>query len=103
MAGADRSRPAWRQAYRAVDHGFAKGPCKTGRISKFPKAVQDSAAAFVNAQGERHSADHDPCARFTRSGTLTLLAQTETALRAFRKVSLKDRRAFAVSVTLKER
>ncbi|MCY3878472.1 MAG: hypothetical protein OXF74_04740, partial [Rhodobacteraceae bacterium] len=43
-----RSRPAWRQAYRAVEHGFAKSQCKnTSVMERFPQEIQDYANQFV--------------------------------------------------------
>lgn len=102
-AQADRSKPAWRQACRAVDHGFAKGQCRNGTITAFPKAVQDFAAQFVEAQEERHKADYDPHGRFTRSEVQVLISKADKAIRDFGKVPAKDRRAFAVYVTLKTR
>ena len=59
--GADRSKPAWRQVYRSLEHGFAKKQCENNQIiSRFPNAVQDFANAFVTMQKKRHAADYDP-------------------------------------------
>ncbi|MCX7646919.1 MAG: hypothetical protein N2Z62_16690 [Rhodobacteraceae bacterium] len=102
-AQADRSKPAWCQACRAVDHGFAKGQCKNGKITAFPGAIQDFAAQFVEAQEERHKADYDPACKFTRSEVQVLISKVEQAIRNVQKVPAKDRRAFAVFVTLKTR
>jgi hypothetical protein len=98
-----RSGPAWRQVYRAVDHGFAKNQCKNNKITKFPKGVEDFASLFIEAQDARHSADYDPFSRFSRSETLILVTRAEDAIRGFEVVAVKDRRAFAVFVTVKDR
>jgi len=51
-SGADRSKPAWRQVYRALDHGFAKNSCRNQEfIKKFPKDIEDFANSFVSMQG----------------------------------------------------
>jgi uncharacterized protein (UPF0332 family) len=100
---ADRSMPAWRQAYRAVDHGFAKNQCKNNKITKFPKDVEDFASLFVESQDARHGADYDPFSTFTRSETIILIARAEQAIRTFSAVPKKDKRAFAVFVAMKER
>ena len=59
--GADRSNPAWRQAYRAVEHGYAKGQFSTARImGRFPQAIQDFGNLFVDLQATfSRSADKD--------------------------------------------
>jgi len=99
--GADRSNPAWVQTYRAVEHGHAKARCKDNVLSKFPKDIEDFASVFVEAQEQRHRADYDPTVRFTRSEVLTLILKVDEAIRAFRRVSIKDRRAFAALIVLK--
>jgi hypothetical protein len=35
--GHNRSRPAWQQVYRALDHGFAKNACFQAANLGFPK------------------------------------------------------------------
>jgi hypothetical protein len=103
-AQADRSKPAWRQAYRAVEHGFAKSQCNNnGTVSRFPQQVQDFALQFIEAQEERHKADYDPHVRFTRGEVQVLISKVEKAIRDFGKVPAKDRRAFAVYVAMRTR
>ena len=59
--GADRSKSAWRQAYRALQHGWAKRRCQNHKIvNDFPVAIQDFAGMFVEMQDKRHRADYDP-------------------------------------------
>lgn len=98
-----RSQPAWLQTYRAVEHGHAKNQCKNGKITKFPKDVEDFATLFIEAQDARHKADYDPTSRFTRSEVLTLIERADEAIRAFEKVPRSDRRAFAAFVLLRIR
>ena len=64
-AGADRSEQAWRQTYRALQHGPARERCAHGNIEWFPNEIQDLAYVFVNMQKKRHSADYDPEAAFS--------------------------------------
>ncbi|MBC6428578.1 MAG: hypothetical protein GDA55_05055 [Cellvibrionales bacterium] len=47
---ASRSNPAWRQMYRAINHGPAKIACSRQKIKEFPQSIQGFAAAFVDAQ-----------------------------------------------------
>ncbi|ESQ13296.1 MAG: hypothetical protein JKP98_15815 [Rhodobacteraceae bacterium] len=102
--GADRSRPAWRQVYRSVEHRYAKNQCKNQDvIGRFPDAIEDFANAFISAQDKRHAADYDPDVALTRSEVQVDIAQAETAISAFEGCSLKDRRAFAAWVIFKHR
>ena len=102
--GADRSNPAWRQVYRAVDHGFARSQFKNSKVMvRFPQAIQDFGNLFVDLQAERHSADYDPHHRSNRSDVLAFIATAESALGALKATALRDRRALAAWVMLKDR
>ncbi len=102
-AGRERSKPAWTQVYRSLEHGFAKNQCQSARISSFPRDIQDFAQLFATIQKTRHDADYDPAARFSRSSVLVEVARVEAAIRAFDRVAGKDKRAFAAFVLLKGR
>ena len=96
-AGAVRSEAAWRQAYRALQHGPAGKRCEhKQKIERFPGAVQDFANAFVDMQKKRHSADYDPGAAFSKLEVLQGISEAENVIRSFGRVPAKDRRAFAV-------
>lgn len=48
---ADRSEPAWRQVYRALEHGVARNNCTNKNfLSKFPQDIEDFAHLFVSLQ-----------------------------------------------------
>jgi len=101
---AARSEPAWRQAYRAVEHRFAKNQCANGEIiGKFPKEIEDFANAFKSLQEKRHAADYDPFSRFTLTEVNTSIDAAEAAIRKFQKTPIRDRRAFAAWTTMKNR
>ena len=101
---AQRSNPAWKQTYRSLDHSDAKKKCqKTDIMSRFPQAIQDFANAFVDLQVVRHAADYDPLHRLVRSEVKAKIDRAEQVIKAFRKETIKDRRAFAAWVTLKNR
>lgn len=103
-ASADRSTPAWRQAYRAIDHGHAKGQCNNKKkLEKFPKDIEDFANLFYELQIERHTADYDPSSSFSKSDVLSLIEATEASIKAFNKVPIKHRRAFAAWTAMKSR
>ena len=100
-SGADRSRPAWRQTYRAIEHGLVRQRCeKLNIISKFPIEIQDFASLFVAMQQKRHNADYDPDANFFKSEVLEMISGAAAAIDGFQKSRPKDRRAFAVYVLL---
>jgi len=98
-----RSKHAWRQTYRALEHGFAKSACKDGLVAKFPQAIEDFANNFVAMQEKRHAADYDPFVRLTKSEVVADIRAAKEAITEFQKVSIKDRRAFAAHVLFKKR
>lgn len=103
--GAIRSARAWRQVYRALAHGEARNACRNGAVmARFPQAVQDFANMFVAMQEKRHEADYDPAAaRAFKSAVLADISAVEVAIADFVAADIKDRRAFAVWVLLKDR
>jgi hypothetical protein len=103
-SGSKRSRPAWRQVYRALDHGTAKSACSNETIiAKFPREIQDFSNAFVQLQSKRHRADYDPDATMHKSVVLADIAGVETVIKELSNVPLKHRRAFAAWVTFRKR
>ncbi|MCY4520433.1 MAG: hypothetical protein OXC13_06600 [Caldilineaceae bacterium] len=103
FAGEDpsqRSRPAWVQAYRGLQHGTVRSRCGNSNfINRFPLEIRFFAEKFVQLQKARHSADYDPEARFVLESVLTTIDDAASAMAAFMTVSEKDRRAFVVYVT----
>lgn len=101
-ASAERSKPAWQQVYRALEHGAAKNACKDKmRIAKFPIAVQDFADTFIALQTKRHKADYDPQEKTYKSAVLSDIRQAKAVIDGFENAPVKDRRAFAVLVLFK--
>ena len=109
-AGSSRSRPAWNQAYRALDHGMSRRRCENpNMMARFPSHIQEFGEFFVFMQKLRHLADYDPDAKDTRnlplsrSAIIQIIDDVEGAIRNFNRVPLPDRRAFAVYVLLSVR
>ena len=99
--GAERSEPAWRQAYRALEHGAARQRCnRTAIIQKFPEEVRDFADKFVAMQQKRHQADYDPEADYDKNFVLQDITDIAEVIAKFQRVPVKDRRAFAVYLLL---
>ena len=102
--GANRSKFAWRQAYRALQHRTARSRCEhQQRIKNFPNDIQDFASVFVEMQDKRHRADYDPDEVSYKSEVLEDIDEAADILSRFQKVPVKDRRAFAVYVLLELR
>lgn len=96
---ANRSKPAWIQTYRALDHTSAEKACgKSNVVSKFPKGIEDFANAFRTLQKKRHSADYDPLVSFSKSGVQADIDLAELAIKTFKTEKLADRRAFCAWV-----
>ena len=96
-----RSEPAWRQAYRALEHGKARNQCRRKEyVAKFPGEVEVYATLFVHMQRLRHLADYDPDASFSRSEVLQWLDDSREVIQDFNRVPDKDLRAFAVYLLL---
>jgi len=72
-------------------------------ISKFPKEIEDFANQFHAMQIKRHQADYDPDASFLKSEVVQDILTVERTIGAFKKVSPKDRRAFAAYVLFRPR
>lgn len=96
-----RSEPAWRQAYRSLEHGKARRQCERKKhIAKFPSVVEDFASLFSQMQRLRHLADYDPDASFSRSEVLQWLDDNRDSIHDLSRVPDKDLRAFAVYLLL---
>lgn len=102
--GADRSDEAWLQVYRSLEHGHAKGRCTNkSMVRKFLKEIEDFANSFVTMQKKRHDADYDPFATFAKSEVVADIALVEEAIRKFKGLAIKHRRAFCAYVLLRQR
>jgi len=97
---ANRSHPAWRQTYRALQHTTARNRCRRDTINRFPADIRNFAKLFVSMQVKRHSADYDPGAKFLKSDVIQDIDESEDAIKRFSEVPRADRRAFAIYVLL---
>lgn len=99
-----RSRGAWRQTYRALEHRAAKNACNDGpTLVLFPQPIADYAYAFRTMQEKRHNADYDPYVRLTKSEVKADIAIVRGVISGFDSCSNKDRRAFVAFVLFKKR
>ena len=102
-AGSNRSRPAWTQTYRGLQHGFVRQRCQQSGIADFPFEIRYFARAFVEMQQDRHRADYDPDISFSRADAVQLINLAEDVIIRFLQAPARDRRAFAVYVLLPAR
>lgn len=103
-SGSDRSDAAWRQVYRALEHGPAKTKCrKQEAIRKFPVEIQIYASTFVELQEKRHSADYDSLAQVTESNVGASINAAGFAISVFESAPAKHRRAFCAYILFKDR
>lgn len=99
-----RSQAAWRQAYRALEHGHARNQCSNANMmSEFPDGIRRFGAVFVDSQMLRYSADYDPDSTYNRFAVLQVIDGIERVMPAFDAVPAIDRRAFAVYALFRTR
>lgn len=97
------SQEAWTQVYRALAHGFAKEQCRKAGKLGFSAPVVQFADTFASLQEERHRADYDPDASYSRADVLVAVANAEQAMRDFRHADKYDRAAFTALVLFRKR
>ena len=100
----DRDQLAWRQAYRALEHGYARQRCERARReTRFDVEVQILADYFPAIQHLRHQADYDPDKIFVQQEILSTVAEASARVDIFRSALPRERRAFAVYILMRER
>lgn len=100
----DRDESAWRQAYRALEHGYARRRCQEVlRSGRFSPPIQRLAGFVAVIQDLRHRADYDPDAIFYQPEVLATIAEADDYITAFRATPDAERRAFAVFILMRER
>lgn len=104
----NRNQQAWRQTYRALEHGQARNQCANrALLSRFPAQVRRFGELFVYMQRLRHIADYDPDpdpeTDFDRAYIMQLIAETASTITDFQSADVIDRRAFAAFVLFRLR
>lgn len=100
---ASRSDAAWKQVYRALQHGFARDQCQKTKNMGFPQPILEFAQHFAGLQIKRENADYDLSVVFVESAVTSDIATAELAIQNYTTSAGKDRRAFCVWVLLKQR
>ena len=103
-----RSTPEYGLAYRAVDHRSLKALCEDLQKSSLPPRIAGVApstgfgvdfavyaAAVVDLQEKRHTADYDPLAKFALVDAKFVVRTANAAVASFGATSFGERLAFA--------
>lgn len=105
----DYPKNAWKRAYRAMSHGFAKSVCNSKErkrreiLERFPPPIQDFANQFYSMQVKRHQADYDPFFITEKSSVINDIAISRKVIEDFEAVPKSDRQAFTTLVLFKDR
>lgn len=99
-----RDPEAWRQTYRALDHGLARSQCSNlAAMRRFPPEIRLFAEVFVAMQRERQDADYDPVMTFSRSQVIGFIDQVSDTIAGFNAADRGPRRAFSLYVLFRRR
>lgn len=101
--GANRSKKAWLQVYRALHHGRAWERCNDVNKFGFPDSVKEFAAQFRSFQLKRENADYDPTLKLTKGEVQIDLEVARQTVTDYKLESIKHRRAFAAFILLEKR
>ena len=104
LIGPTRSS-AWHRAYRALEHGKAKGACRQEQaMREFPAEIRNFAKSFVVLQVERQKADYAlDTEAYRTSDVLEYIASAERAIDQFEQADAAAKRAFAAHVLFRQR
>ena len=107
LPGADAdpaTAASWLQAYRGPEHTHARNQCRnTGIMAPFPAEIKEFARAFVEVQSQRNRADYNPLWNFSPSDVDGIINRTELAIDLLASTPAAIRRAFAITVLLRNR
>jgi hypothetical protein len=85
---------AWQRVYRRLDHGRAQTNLRAA-LNLLSQTGENFARTFIDLQALRQEADYNPNASISRSDTLNIIAQAETAIRDFAQLTQEERRLLA--------
>lgn len=98
---ANRSNRAWRQTYRALNHGAVKNRRNRREFkTEFPQETQDFAKVFVEIRDKRNRADYDPTGSLSKLDAEQAIDDAEDAINDFMSIESGERRNFALYLLL---
>lgn len=102
-----RSTNRYALVYRSIDHGTLRKLCETAKAAKLPPKYARNAptnglgsnmaafaAAFLELQEKRHTADYDPGVRVKSLDAKLAISSARAALSRFREAKDAEREAF---------
>ena len=99
-----KSKEAWRQVYRALEHGKARSACSNRQAMKiFPIEIREFAETFVELQINRHNADYSYEARYAKEDAMSAIYRAARAIDQLKGANIVDRRRFVVHLLFKQR
>ena len=95
---------AWLQAYRGPEHTHARNQCRNATLmAPFPAAITEFARIFVETQAHRNQADYNPLSGFAPTEVSSIIDDAEDAISRLSTAPAPIRRAFAITVLLRNR
>ena len=95
---------AWLQAYRGPEHTHVRNQCRNaGLMAPFPPDIRNFAHSIVQIQSHRNQADYNPRSDFSRFDVLEIIDDAERAINQLSSASAAIRRAFAITILLRNR
>ena len=85
---------AWQRVYRRLDHGRAQTNLRAA-LNLLSQTGENFARTFIDLQALRQEADYNPNASISRSDTLNIIAQADTAISDFAHLPQEERRLLA--------
>ena len=85
---------AWERVYRRLDHGRAQNNLR-GVLDQLSPSGENFARTFIDLQDQRQDADYNPNDQITRSATVNIIGQAQTAIRDFAQLTQEERRLLA--------
>jgi hypothetical protein len=111
-----RSTNRYALVYRSVDHSRLRALCEQARKGDLPPKlvphapaegfgaeISAFAAAVLDLQQQRHSADYDPLIRVNTSNAVAAITLARAALRHFRSSGASEREAFLMLLLFEPR
>ena len=98
---ANRSRRAWQQTYRALNHGAVRNRSNRREFkTEFPQDIQDFAEVFAEMLAKRNSADYAPTRSPSKVDAQNAIGDAEDAINNFMSIESGERRNFALYLLL---
>ncbi len=104
VVGEPATSAAWLQAYRGPEHTHVRNQCRNaGLMAPFPPEIRNFAETFVRMQSYRNQADYNPFSNFRQADVSQMINDVEDAINLLESTPATIRRAFAITVLLRNR